>query len=175
MAYVESLGLDVSEYPKWYHKWRMNRGHAHERGIEFHLSFKQWMRLAVRAGLTSPNDIGIHKYHLSRKLDSGEYKVGNCRFLPADDNRDEIHENGVYDRMAAKLRGRTKHTHATKYTTNTDSLSRRYVVRSPSGTIHRGKGVRDLCKEHGLHPSHMSAVLRGEKVQHKGWTGKYIA
>lgn len=92
--------------------------------------------------------------------------------------------------MAAKLRGRTKETHdhllehskrmsgRTKQTHSGVALSalkksNRFIVKDPNGVIYTGVNLGEFCDGHGLNRSHMSAVCRGDKDNHKGWVGYY--
>lgn len=71
--------------------------------------------------------------------------------------------------QADKLRGRTKGTHES-LARIADKLAKDYVVVDPSGTIHSGRNVKELCLRYGLHEYAMSRVIRGLAAHHKGWT-----
>lgn len=111
---VVSCGLSIEDTRAWYNKYRTLTMNAKQKGNQNLLSFRQYLKLAVKAGLTSPTQIGntSGSYQMSRVGDSGDYEVGNCRFLTLEENHAEKHKNGGYKRQAEKLRGRTKETHS---------------------------------------------------------------
>lgn len=41
---------------------------------------------------------------------------------------------------------------------------------SPTGQMYRIRNVRKFCREHGLEPTAISALFRGQGKQHKGWS-----
>lgn len=41
---------------------------------------------------------------------------------------------------------------------------------SPIGDIIEGTNIADFCRNHGLNPSHMYAIIKGKRKSHKGWT-----
>lgn len=51
----------------------------------------------------------------------------------------------------------------------TEKRIRAYTLIDPTGIIHKGKNVREFCKEHGLNNSGIGMVLRGEMKTYKGW------
>lgn len=184
--------VDTSD-ERWHLKHRRLRVHAKQRGLECSLTLKQYIKLAAKAGLTDPSQIGrTHgKYQMSRKGDTGAYEWGNCRFLTIEENQREKIANGGFERGASKVRGRTAATHtglarmaaaklgARKHTHEhiarmAITKSKRFVVKSPSGKVYRGRNLIDFCEEHGLSRSSLSKVCRGERVDHRGWTGRYI-
>lgn len=107
---VVDAGLRKCDAHDWYVKWRGVVRNARHREIECTLTFKQYIRLAARAGLTRPTDIGmaIDQYNLGRKGDTGGYVLGNCRFITSKRNRRERVLNGCMDAMAEAMRGQTK-------------------------------------------------------------------
>jgi hypothetical protein len=69
------------------------------------LTFEQYTRLAVDAGLTRANQIGLEpdSYQLGRYRDEGVYRVGNCRFITKEQN---LRERWIYDESYQVKRGK---------------------------------------------------------------------
>lgn len=178
-AAVWNAGFDGSRWRAWARKYNDLRARAPRRGIECRLTFEQYLKLAVRAGLSSPDDIGLapHNYCMGRKGDVGNYVWGNCRFITVARNHRELTTNGGRIlggvKISEALRGRTKVNDSAR-AAQSDKVSRSFVALSPSGKKHRGRNVKAFCLERGLHPCALSAVFRGKYAQHKGWTGYYV-
>jgi hypothetical protein len=190
---VISVGLKTAQSKDWYIKWRGVVRNAKHRELECTLTFLQYMKLVVRAGLKKPSEIGIdnHQYNLARKGDTGGYTWGNCRFVTARQNRRERAENGVFDDYAATLRGQTKDTHPTYAAISrarkgitkethpsvalaANAIAKNFRVKSPTGRIYKGRNLSEFCKEHGLAMSSMAAVCREPGRSIHGWTGRYV-
>ena len=45
-----------------------------------------------------------------------------------------------------------------------------FYLLDPNGVIHKGKGIRNFCKEHHLERHCISNVIKGIQKQYKGWT-----
>lgn len=107
-------GLDPNDYSEWRRKFKYLRSNAKLRGAVCRLSFAEYLQLAIDAGLTSPGQIGKApgKYQMGRYTDSGDYRIGSCRFIPMEQNQHERVVNGGSATQAASIRGRTKETHA---------------------------------------------------------------
>jgi hypothetical protein len=75
--------------------------------------------------------------------------------------------------MAEKLRGRTASTDPS-LASAADKKSRDFVLVSPDGQIHEGRNISEFCRSQGLSQGKMSDVCRGDRRQHKGWTGHYL-
>lgn len=52
--------------------------------------------------------------------------------------------------------------------------SRKFKVVDPSGVEYIGCNLKEFCRQNNLTPGNMSAVCRGDRPNHKGWTGKYL-
>lgn len=93
---LEDLGFDVEDLPEWRKKFKNLRDNAKLRGAKCLLSFRQYMSLAKRAGLESPDEVGKFsgQYCVGRKGDRGDYVWGNCRFITKEQNLMEREENG---------------------------------------------------------------------------------
>ena len=169
------LSIRVVDAKGWYKKWMGLRKHSAWRRLPCTLSLWQYIALATKAGLTRPAQVGTasDSYHMSRVGDVGGYDLGNCRFLLHKENRAEQNVNGGQQKRSLKIRGRTKHTHSSLMEVS-EQLSKSFRVRSPCGKVFKGKNLYDFCKDQALNQGHMSAVCRGVKGHHKGWTGEYI-
>lgn len=172
---LKKYGLKSRDLESWVKKFKVLRNNAQKRGIECSLKLSQYVRLAIRANLTRPDQIGRKsgEYNLSRKGDVGGYEWGNCRFLPLEENLAEKYKNGGIESMAAKRRGLTKHNNAGMRGT-ADKQSKHYRFVSPQGKVYTGLCVKDFAKEHGLYQGNLSRVCRGEAQSYKGWTGSYV-
>lgn len=179
MEILESLGFDPSEYRQWKSKWVVLRLSAPARGAVCYLTFKQYMRLVKKAGINSPSQIGkkAENFQMSRRGDTGDYEIGNCRFLTASQNLEEKKQNGGTFRgaenTARKIRGRTKETDK-GYASVSEFRSKAFKLRDPGGCVHTGKNLKEFCATQSLHRGAMAAVCRGDAIHHKGWTGRYI-
>jgi hypothetical protein len=109
---ISKLGFALRHLDLWRYKYHNLRASAPKRKSVLRLSFYQYMRLAKKAGIRVPSQIGksSDKYQMSRKGDTGDYVWGNCRFLTMRENLEEKKANGGVERGAQKHRGRTKLT-----------------------------------------------------------------
>lgn len=111
---VNVFGFRDRDWSDWWKKYIVLRSNALGRRVECLLTFRQYLKLAKRAGILKPAQIGrsLDAYQMSRKGDTGNYEWGNCRFLTMEQNQKEKHKNGGYAAQAEKLTGRTKFTHS---------------------------------------------------------------
>lgn len=109
-VYLVQIGLDPDQSNIWASKWRSL--YDRKRNV-CTLTFEQYVGLALEANITDPNQIGrsIDKFQMARTGDSGDYSLGNCRFITMRDNIKEKVINGGTKAQANKLRGRTKFNH----------------------------------------------------------------
>lgn len=185
----------------FYRKWRNLKNNVVHRNVECLLSFKQYVRLARKAGIDHPDQIGNYRgdYQMARYGDTGNYVLGNCRFITKEENLKELVENGGHARgrltvgpkisrkltgltkensswrarAAMSLSGRSASTHD-HVAISADAKAKNFVATSPSGKQVRSRNVSAFCREHGLQQANFSRVLAGDRLQHKGWTGKYV-
>jgi hypothetical protein len=157
LAHIRKHGLNEDHIEAWSTKYRYLRSHAKQKGVKCLLTLSQYVKLAIKAGLTDPDQIGkkSHQYNIARKGDTGDYSWSNCQFITHAENMRERIENGGHAIQVEKT-------------------SKSFIVWSPSGKKYRGKNLSKFAKEHGLDPGHLSKVCRGELPHHKGWTGKYV-
>lgn len=177
----------------WHKKYVTLRANAPKRGVLMKLTFAQYKRLAKRAGITDPEQIGNKpgKFQMGRKGDKGNYEWGNCRFITLEQNREEQHQNGGNIRGALKRKGytkdnrpaiaamaedfrtRSKKTHA-YIRRRAKKVSKGFVAFSPEGKKYTGVNLTEFCEKHGLSQGNMSNVCRGTREHYKGWTVKYV-
>lgn len=152
----EELGFRIKDAPMWRAKWSRLRGGAPQRGCVCYLTIEEYLKLAKKAGLKTPEQIGVgsEKFQMSRRKDKGDYEWGNCRFLTQSENLAEKKANGGYD-------------------TTIEAHSKSFRVRSPTGRLHQGKNLREFCRKYELNQSKLSRVCRGLSSSHLGWTGVY--
>lgn len=161
----------------FYLKWIRLRYSGKARGCKVLLTFDQYLKLAAKAKLKSPDEIGKakHLYQMGRVGDTGDYIWGNCRFITQQQNQNEMTINGgrrLGDlKRSMSLKGRTKETHP-YINKQAQKISRSFVAVSPSGKKYRSRNVRAFEREHGL--TGFDAVLRGKCSHRKGWTGYYV-
>lgn len=186
---VMNQGFRVEDADSWKYKWSVLRNNAKKRGCNCNLTFSDYLELANAAGLVSPNQIGksSSQYNMARFGDTGDYTIGNCRFLTKVENLHERTANGGTERGASKrrgltaenspiiarmsdnLRGRTKDNY--EYLKSiSNKRSKPYSFIDPDGVVHKGFNLLDFCKLHGLDQRNMHKVLTGKARQHKGWT-----
>lgn len=175
----------MASAPSWKRKWQNLRDNAKCKGVVCTLSLDDYIALAKQAGITSPDMIGksVEKYQMGRIGDTGNYEIGNCRFITMRQNLDERRINGGNKKISEKMkgssgngdqkRGRTKETHS-YVLSQSDKVSKSFRVVSPGGVVYEGRNVTEFCSIHNLNQSCLSALCRGVKPVYKGWTGSYI-
>jgi len=111
---VVSAGFKEADAEKWYKKWTTIIRNARHYSYcnDCKLSLTDYLSLAKEAGLTSPEQIGprLGTYQLGRLGDTGDYEIGNCRFILREQNIEEWKVNGGLEVMRRKKTGRTKDT-----------------------------------------------------------------
>jgi hypothetical protein len=188
---VTKVGLDIQDTKAWFKKYRGVVRNAKCRDIECPLTFLQYMKLVVKAGLTQPSDIGmaVHQYNLGRIGDEGPYEWGNCRFITSKQNRRERVTNGCFEAMAAAKKGKQSPALAklakirrgkTKYNDETiakisKANSKRFRLVSPKGKVYIGDSLAEFCASKDLSYNSMAAVCSGRLPSIKGWTGSYMS
>jgi|GEM_PF-6072004 len=196
--YIVTLGFQRADFSEWRKKWKALSANATRRGVTCLLSFIDYMNLAKAAGIKHPTQIGLRmdQYQMARPSDSGDYCIGNCRFVLASVNLEEKMLNGGVERSKRKissaLSGRTKELDASKAAaslklTGRSKLTHEHLaliaykrsmefrIIDPDGTVHAGRNLSQFCKDHGLAASSMREVCRGERSNYKGWVGEYTS
>jgi hypothetical protein len=89
IALAQSYGWEVSEIYRARDAWRK----LYVRQPASDLSFDAYLGMIVEAGLR-PNMVGKRRgqFHLARYKDEGSYSIGNCRFIPQEQNQQERKE-----------------------------------------------------------------------------------
>jgi hypothetical protein len=64
-------------YPAYRKQWC----HADERGIEFNLTFREWLDVWTKSRKLSLRGVGAGKYCMSRHGDVGPYALGNVKIV----------------------------------------------------------------------------------------------
>lgn len=151
-----------------------------KRGADCLITYEQYAKLAERAGITDPDQIGKSpgQYQMGRKKDTGDYTIRSARFVTVQENHDDLTRNGGRARGDRKrsqtLTGRTKETHPYLREMG-NKRGYRFELVSPKGKVYQGKNVRAFCEKHNLCPEGVYAFLNGGKMKHhKGWTGRYL-
>ncbi|MBO4736457.1 MAG: hypothetical protein J5614_08700 [Paludibacteraceae bacterium] len=87
------LELSINDDGKLKQKWQNKRVNARAEGIECNLTYEEYCQLVSDAGLKS-SQLGYtgEDYVLGRYNDSGNYEMGNCRFITQKENSDEKKE-----------------------------------------------------------------------------------
>lgn len=167
-------GYNVSDRKTWAVKWQRLSYNARIEGRESFLTFRQYIKLAAKAGIISPKQIGYMpgNYQMGRVGDKGDYIWGSCRFITTEQNREEKHQNGGTAEMARKKTGQNKHNSAALNRMATHR-SRNFALYSPDGKKYTGRNLLEFCKHHGLAHSSIAQVCSGYLKQNRGWTGTY--
>lgn len=66
--------------------WSSQRNNAKKRGIDWDLNFFDWMTIWNESGKWDQRGLGIGKYCMARKMDSGGYTADNVYITTCDDN-----------------------------------------------------------------------------------------
>lgn len=93
------LELRLDDDGKLKDKWKNKRVNAAKEGIEFTLSYEDYLNLVADANLKS-SQLGFTGagYVLARYNDEGGYTKGNCRFITQKENSDEKNRRLFWDK-----------------------------------------------------------------------------
>lgn len=190
-ALAKKHGFKPSDATDWYHKWRGTVRNAKARKLSCTLSLDDYLFLARKAGLRTPDQVGmaVGSYNLGRVGDTGGYVKGNCRFITSEQNRRERSTNGCFDDYSRRKANWTKDNHegtrrmAEKAKERmsdpafkeriVQKISKSFRLVSPTGKVFKGHNLAEFCREHELALASMAAVCRNGTTI-KGWTGKYL-
>lgn len=174
-AIVMHAGLQGRHAPKWRKKYRDHFNGAWTRGKGSKLSFTNYIQLVIASGLTLPSQIGTHNgdWQLARWTDTGPYTLKSCRFVTAEENREDKEVNGGHAAAGDKNRGKTKETDE-GIARRAASAEKEFILISPECEIFEGQALGAFCRKMKLSFSIMSEVCRGLKDHHRGWLGTYI-
>jgi hypothetical protein len=113
--------------------WRDQRRHARRRGIEFQLTFEQWLLIWETSGRLPERGKETGQYVMARPGDQGPYAVGNVRIITVNQNAGEskgmtgqIQSLATCGKISFAHRARSSLTEA-----QVSEIRRRYVPRSP--------------------------------------------
>jgi len=174
LSVMKKHNLNVEHFDVWVRKFVSLRSIAPKRGVICTLKLSQYLRLAIRAGLTHPDQIGRENgcYHMGRRGDTGNYEWGNCRFITQAQNYAERAINGGDAAGAEKRRGHNKHNNEV-IRVRAARQAKAFVLTSPHGKVHRGTNLKEFAEKHDLTLANISRVCNGLREHHKGWVGHY--
>lgn len=139
------------EERKLYKTYDQHRSNARVRGIEFLLTFEEWVQIWNDSGLLHLRGQGKGKYCMARFGDKGPYVVGNVKIITHSQNSFEMNQN-YPDRMLGK---RKAHTAETKR-----KLS---LARTGYRVTEETKKLMSLAKKGRKFPNMKAAALRRQQ------------
>jgi hypothetical protein len=77
---------------------------AARRGIEWRLTYEQWLSIWTKSGKLSQRGRRSHEFCMARKGDSGPYAVGNVRIVTNWQNHHERDVSAVADANRRRMR-----------------------------------------------------------------------
>lgn len=101
------FGLSIEEKKIWrrYQKHKIN---AENRGIDFLLSFEEWLQIWTASGHLAESGRGKTKYCMARFGDKGACEVGNVRICTNQENQDELLRNPLkLEEIGSGMRGKS--------------------------------------------------------------------
>lgn len=174
-----NLGFSIDDAKSWIYKYKTFVNNKTQSGYVCDITFTQYLKLASKAGLTSPAQIGLamDQYQMGRIGDTGDYIKGNCRFITARQNLNEKFKNGGaaigYAKSSRTLTGRTKENCVYKRSA-AKKLSKPFRLVSPKGKVYTGQNLVEFCESKGLSTAMLMRLCRGDcKQALSGWTGSY--
>jgi hypothetical protein len=151
-----SVGLNPDDLEQWMNKRHTLNGNARTKGVACRLSFEDYIFLAADAGISNPSMIGrtAQSFCMGRLGDTGDYEIGNCRFITVRQNQLEKMLNGGSAVGAMKIVGNDWNvgkTHSEEIKTKM-SLTRKGVTKTEEhknniGKSHKGKIHSDEHRE----------------------------
>lgn len=93
-------------------RWRAHRYNARLRGVEFLLTFEQWLAIWVASGQLDKRGCRRGQYVMARCNDVGPYAEGNVQIVPSERNNSEWVRT---EAMRAKMRARFLGSNSPKY------------------------------------------------------------
>ena len=104
------------------HYWT-HKSTAKQRGIDFDLTYEEWLDIWMSSGFAHLRGVGKGKYCMSRHNDIGSYCIDNVSIIPHDKNAGDGQRGKVYSKEtlkkfsdAAKAHG-NRHRIGMKYNT----------------------------------------------------------
>jgi hypothetical protein len=74
-------------------KFQAQRARAKHRGIEWHLTFEQWLEVWEKSGKLGQRGKGVGKYVMSRNGDAGPYSMENVSIQSYEKNCADVNVN----------------------------------------------------------------------------------
>lgn len=81
-------------------RYKAHRGNAAYRGIKFRLTFKQWWSIWTASKQWEARGRNRLNYVMTRKLDKGDYAIGNVEIKTASENHKEYNSRTRKERQA---------------------------------------------------------------------------
>ena len=135
----------ASQAARYRDMWRQQRIRSRKRGIEFQLTFEQWLSIWKISRKLPLRGIQSGQYVMARHGDRGPYAVGNVKIITTNHNRKEAKQ--PIQIRSPESRGRSSLALRAISPLTEDQVSeirRRYVFRSPEAntvTLAREYGV----------------------------------
>lgn len=96
-------------------KYKVHRTNAKQRGVEFKLTFDEWMSWWIATGHYHERGREVGKYVMARKGDQGAYELGNIECVQAQVNSTAAHEGKTRTaKVKANMSKALKAAHARK-------------------------------------------------------------
>ena len=150
---MEKHQMSLMELKKAKEAYKKQRIHAIDRGIEFLLTFDEWLAIWISSGHWEERGRGKDKYCMSRIGDLGAYEIGNVFIQPFEQNVRDAHRGKAISeetrqkmikaqnkletktKISAKLTGRTVTTETKDKLSraNKDSMNKPEVKAKISG------------------------------------------
>jgi hypothetical protein len=127
IVYLMGKNMDIKDASKKYFEQRKR---ANQRGIEFLITFEQWVEVWEQSGKWDQRGAGRGKYNMSRIGDTGPYAVNNVFIQSHEDNISDAHLGKVRsDKTKMKMRKPKSEAH-------------KMNMRKPKSEAH----IANLCK-----------------------------
>jgi hypothetical protein len=94
MRYFQTTALTKQKLP--YHK---QKGEARRRGIEFNLTFVEWLDIWEKSGKMAERGNLPEQYCMARYFDMGAYEIGNVKIVTNRENCKEAWRNSILKKM----------------------------------------------------------------------------
>ena len=108
-------------------KYNDHKHQAHSRGIEFLISYEDWLEMWLESGRWEQRGSKKGQYQMTRKLDKGPYSKNNCVIKTVEENQAERHnvpDGQTGDIIMAYLRGETQQSIADRYGYHQSTISK---------------------------------------------------
>lgn len=145
----------------------------------------------IQEGLTEQEALDLEKYCIAlygrvdlgtgilRNLTDGGEGISGFTFSEetirrlSEINTGKEMPQSTRDKISAAMSGRTLPEKTRKLISQRRAKGE-YELTAPDGTVYLVTNLSTFCKQHNLQNGNVSAVLRGERQHHRGWTAKAI-